>query len=118
MFSLGVLFYAILEGDFITINGKAFYGAFKRAMGRVSLGYAVAMHGQGESAAFSSRAEGLKAMEEIALDVLKNDKNDRPSQSEIHESQAKVRFNTSSSILSLSLRTLSPSPVFCLNPLQ
>ena len=33
-------------------------------MGRVSLGYAVAMHGQGKSAAFSSRVEGLKAMED------------------------------------------------------
>ena len=42
MFSLGIIFMAILERDFITINGKAYYGVFRniRGAGEVGIGHA------------------------------------------------------------------------------
>ena len=39
VFSLGVIFFAILERTYITLNGKRFYGAFKE---KVGLGFAMA----------------------------------------------------------------------------
>lgn len=59
VFSLGVLFYAILQRDFITTdNGKKFYGAFKciRGQGKVGLGCAMASHNPNVTIAFSEHA--------------------------------------------------------------
>jgi len=86
VFSLGVLFYAILERDFITdVNGKKFYGAFKRirGKGKVGLGYAMAIHNPDISIDFSSRAQGSNTQQRITLDALEYDKEDRPSAAEV-----------------------------------
>ena len=93
VFSLGTLFYAIMERDFIMINGKAYYGAFKSISGggKVGLGYAMAMYDPNTTIQFSLRAQGSNALQRIALDAMQYDKNDRPSAAEIHERVTNVR---------------------------
>ena len=56
MFSLGTLFYAILERDSIVIDGRAIYGAFVKipVVGKVGLGCAMAKFGPRHSIIFAS----------------------------------------------------------------
>ena len=86
VFSLGAVFFAILERDFILIDGKAYYGAFRRIPGgvKVGLGYAMAKYDPDFCVRFSSRAQGSNKMQRVTLDALQYDKNDRPSASEVH----------------------------------
>ncbi|XP_068722703.1 serine/threonine-protein kinase PDIK1L-like [Montipora capricornis] len=86
IFSLGVIFFAILQRDYISINGKRFYGAFKRVrdLGKVGLGYAMAKHNP-RKIQFSSRAQGSEPQQELTLECLEYDKDDRPSADEIHQ---------------------------------
>ena len=85
VFSLGTLFFAILERDFIEIDGKAIYGAFVNipGEGKRGLGLAMAEVNSGISITFSSRAQGSNAMQRVVLDALQYDKNNRPSAQEI-----------------------------------
>ena len=85
VFSLGVLFFAILEWDFVMGNGKPYYGAFKSVAGagKVGLGYAMAKYDAGVGIEFSSRAQGSPLMQNITLDALKYKTTDRPSAQEI-----------------------------------
>jgi len=87
VFSLGVLFYNILEKDFIEINGRAFYGAFTSipGVGKVGIEYAMAMHDANSKIKFSLRAQGSNALQRIGLDAMQYDNNDRPSAAEIHD---------------------------------
>ena len=88
VFSLGVLFYAILQRDFITTdNGKKFYGAFKciRGQGKVGLGCPMASHNPNVTIAFSEQAQGSNTQQRITLEALQYDKDDRPSAEEIQE---------------------------------
>ena len=57
VFSLGLLFFAILERDYKESNGKMYYGAFKRirGVGKVGLGVAMAMYNPGTDIEFSTR---------------------------------------------------------------
>ena len=84
VFSLGTLFFAILERDFIEIDGKVIYGAFVYipGEGKRSLGLAMAEVNSGIRITFSSRAQGSNAMQRVVLDALQYDKNDRPSAQE------------------------------------
>ena len=86
VFSLGVLFFAILQWDFIKINGKKFYGAFKRIPvdGKVGLGFAMARYDSDITVEFSSRAQGSNAQQGITLAALQYNKDDRPSAAEVH----------------------------------
>lgn len=94
VFSIGTLFYAILERDYITINGKKYYGAFKSigGMGKVGLGYAMA-HYPDTRIQFSLRAQGSNGLQRIALDAMQYNKDDRPSASEIYEHVKSTRSN-------------------------
>ena len=86
VFSPGVLFYAILERDFIRdFDGKKYYGAFKSIPGggKVGLGYAMAKYDPNISIGFSSQAQGSLLMQSSALDVLKYNMNDRPNAQDI-----------------------------------
>lgn len=85
VFSLGTLLFAILERDFITIDGKAMYGAFVRVPGKGKIGVGFAMENVDRNIPiqFSSRAQGSNALQSIVLGVLKYDKNDRPSAQDI-----------------------------------
>ena len=87
VFSLGVLFYAILQRDYITVNRKKFYGAFKRirGQGKVGLGYAMAYHNPNVTIAFSEQAQGSDTQQSITLEALQYDKDDRPSAEEIQK---------------------------------
>ena len=88
IFSLGALFYAILERDFIMLDdGKKYYGAFKRILsgGKVGLGYAMANVDPRISITFSSQAQGSNALQSLVLQALQYNKDDRPSAAQIHK---------------------------------
>jgi len=93
VFSLGTLFFAILERDFIVVDGKAIYGAFVniRGVGKLGLGLAMAKVDSGISITFSSRAQGSNAMQRVVLEALQYDKNDRPSAQEICDKVMNIR---------------------------
>ncbi|PFX23022.1 Serine/threonine-protein kinase 35 [Stylophora pistillata] len=85
VFSLGTLLFAILERDFITIDGKAMYGAFVHVpgIGKIGVGFAMENVDINIRIQFSSRAQGSTALQSIVLGVLKYNKNDRPSAQDI-----------------------------------
>ena len=87
VFSLGTLFYGILERDYIKSCGKAYYGAFKNIpdVGKVGLGEAMARYDPNISIRFSSGAQGSYALQRIALNAMQYSMNDRPSASKIHD---------------------------------
>lgn len=99
VFSIGTLFYAILERDFIMVNGKAYYGAFTRILGegKVGIGYAMATNDPNTKIQFSPRAQGSNVVQRIALEAMQYDKDDRPSAAEIHDklTQQNVRLHLS-----------------------
>ena len=101
VFSLGTLFFAILERDFVMINGKPMYGAFKCIPrgGKVGIGYAMANYGSNITIQFSPYAQGSAALQRIAVDAMQYNKNDRPSAKEIHNRitniQGSVRLSNS-----------------------
>ena len=91
VFSLGVLFFAILERDFITIGGETYYGAFvfMSQLGqlfgaKVGLGHAM-VDLPNITAAFSSQAQGSKQMQRAALKALQYNQHDRPSADKVHQ---------------------------------
>lgn len=86
VFSLGLLFFAILERDFIKYDGKKYYGAFKRirGIGKVGIGYAMAEYDPDITIKFSRSARGSHSVRNITLDALQFDKDDRPSAADIH----------------------------------
>jgi len=88
VFSLGAIFYAILERDFITIDGEKLYGAFTRPLfGRkIGIGYVMATDSNKSiRVSFSRQAQGSKFMQSITIDALQYDEKDRPSAAEVHE---------------------------------
>ena len=97
VFSLGLLFFTILERDFIIIqiddNDKAIYGVFINIpyMGKVGLGFAMANVDSTTSITFSSRAQGSNALQRVVLEALQCDKNDRPSAQEIYDKVMNIR---------------------------
>ena len=93
VFSLGTLFFAILERDFIVIDGEAIYGAFVniRGVGKLGLGLAMAEVDSGISITFSSRAQGSNALQRVVLEALQYDKHDRPSAQEIYDKVMNIR---------------------------
>ena len=54
VFSLGILFFAILERDFLTSNGKAFYGAYKEFLELARLGLDMQWQGVMQTPRFNS----------------------------------------------------------------
>jgi len=93
VFSLGTLFFAILERDFIVIDGRQFYGAFVniRGVGKLGLGLAMAKVNSSISIVFSSHAQGSNAMQRVVLEALQYDRNDRPSAEEIYGKIINIR---------------------------
>ena len=87
IFSLGVMFSAILERDFLAIDGKKFYGVFSYPFGekKIGIGLAMAMSSDIRQVSFSEHAQGSKQMQRIALDPLKYDPRQRPSAATIHK---------------------------------
>ena len=85
VFSLGLLFFAILERDYKESNGKMYYGAFKRirGVGKVGLGVAMAMYNPGTDITFSRRAQGSRDVQRLVIEALQYDPDDRPSAVEL-----------------------------------
>ena len=90
VFSLGVIFFAILERTYVTFNGKRFYGAFKsigigHSREKVGLGYAMTTNPD-TTITFSSLAENstLQKMQELTLRCLDYDDDERPSAAAVH----------------------------------
>ena len=85
IFSLGTLFFAILERDYIVIDGKAIYGAFVSVhdFGKIGVGLAMKGFGRNTRIQFSSHAQGSNALQRIVLEVLKYNPDDRPTAQEI-----------------------------------
>lgn len=85
VFSLGAIFFAILQGDFVELKVKRFYGAFYRSVVPVpglgpqeGLGYAMArfrasFFPQIIQASFSDGAQGSLTMKSITLATLQNE---------------------------------------------
>lgn len=86
VFSLGILFYAILERAYVRDgNGKAFYGAYTSIAdaGRVGIGFAMTQNPK-TTIQFSLNARGSKHVQKIALDAMQYDTKARPSAANIH----------------------------------
>ena len=83
VFSLGILFLAILERDFIESNGKRYYGAFVNVAYEGKLGIGYAMYKRGPAVAVKLQARGSNTLQMIALDALKFKPKDRPSAAKI-----------------------------------
>ena len=81
VFSLGLLFFAILERDYKESNGKMYYGTFKRirGVGKVGLGVAMAMYNPGTDITFCRRAQGSRDVQRLVIEALQYDPDDRPS---------------------------------------
>ena len=86
VFSLGVIFFAILERDYVTFKGKRYYGAFAelRWQGRVGLGYAMSANEYAE-VEFSLTTQGSTSQRRITLDALSYDANVRPNAKDVYE---------------------------------
>ena len=94
VFSLGTLFFAILERDSIMFMGKAIYGAFKNVPGKGKVGIGHAMHlDPNTTIQFSPRAKGSNALHRISLDALQYNKDDRPSAVKIHNRITDIQGN-------------------------
>ena len=94
VFSLGTLFFAILERDVIVIDRKCFYGAFVDIpnVGKViGLGLALEQVDRRIRIAFSSHAQGSLALQRVALEALQYDRNDRPSAQEVYDKVMNIR---------------------------
>ena len=93
VFSLGTLFFAILERDVIVIDRKCFYGAFVDIpnVGKVGLGLALEQVDRRIRIAFSSYAQGSLALQRVALEALQYDRNDRPSAQEVYDKVTNIR---------------------------
>ena len=86
VFSLGTLFFPILEQDSIVNDGKEIYGAFVNihGEGKHGLVYAVYRWDPSISITFSSRAQGYNALQRVVFEALQNDKTDRSSAQDMY----------------------------------
>ena len=89
VFSLGTLFYAILERNFFQLDdGKNYYGAFLHIpnQGKVGLGYAMANIDPHISIAFLSQEQWSHDLQKsVALKALQYNKDDRPSAQDVYD---------------------------------
>ena len=85
IFSLGTLLFAILERDYIVINGKAIYGAFVivPGAGKTGVGFAMENFDANTRIQFSSHAQGSNALQRNVRELLKYNPRDRPTAREI-----------------------------------
>ena len=93
VFSLGSLFFAILERDFIAACGKTIYGTFVEnpTEGKVGLGFAMEKLDRHIKITFSSYAQGSMALQRVVLGALQYDVNDRPSAQEMYDKVMNIR---------------------------
>lgn len=92
VFSLGVIFFAILERDYVIFKGKRYYGAFVllNYEGKVGLGYAMSRN-QNAEVKFSPATQGSTSQRRVTLHTLSYNANDRPSAKEVYERIQSIR---------------------------
>ena len=73
-----MLFFVILERDYEGSNGKVYYDLFK-SIGKVCLGFAMAMYNPETDVAFSRRAQGSRDVQRLVIEALQYDPDDRAS---------------------------------------
>ena len=86
VFSLGEIFFAILERDYGTFQGKRYYGAFVQLKweGKVGLGLAMNRNKYAE-VEFSLATQGSTSQRRLTLDALSYDAKDRPTAKDVYE---------------------------------
>ena len=91
VFSLGVIFFAILERDYGTFQGKRYYGAFVQLdwEGKVGPGLAMNRNKYAE-VKFSLATQGSTSQRRLTLDALSYNANDRPTAKAVYE---RIRLN-------------------------
>ncbi|XP_022778874.1 serine/threonine-protein kinase PDIK1L-like, partial [Stylophora pistillata] len=91
VFSLGVLLYAILERDFIRIDGKAYYGAFVNTyMGKIGLGFALAIQIPFTDITFLGYLSTYGSLQMLIRQALNYDPHNRPSAEQVYENLAAI----------------------------
>ncbi len=93
VFSLGVIFFAILERDYIIFEEKPKYGAFVSLLGyeeRLGLGAAMSLN-PNVKVLFSLQTQGTTSQRRVTLDALLYNANERPSAEEIYKRVQSVR---------------------------
>lgn len=89
VFSLGGVFYAILERGYSSLGGKRYYGAFVSIRGQnIGLGYAMATMDRDVRVKFSATSRSLR---EIMLGALQYSPRDRPTAQSICDSITATR---------------------------
>ncbi|XP_078364002.1 serine/threonine-protein kinase PDIK1L-like [Oculina patagonica] len=109
VFSLGVIFFAILERDYVFFGGKQFYGAFVHLdqEGKVGLGYAMSQN-QNIKVRFSPETQGSSSQRRVTLDTLSYKAKDRPSAEEVHK-----RVQSSQESIRLKGKKTKEAPGWC-----
>ena len=107
VFSLGMIFYAILSRDFIRFGSKKMYGVFVNLSrhGKVGLGYAMAEIGKRAVVQFSGNFKGSNSMKRVIQEMLEFDPHNRPDATEVYD-----RVEKSRSSIRLSHSPSSPEP--------
>ncbi|XP_078368186.1 serine/threonine-protein kinase 35-like [Oculina patagonica] len=91
VFSLGVIFFAILERDYVIFEEKPYYGAFfSLGWDKVGLGYAMSSNPNAK-VKFSPETQGSTSQRRVTLDALSYNAKDRPSAEEVYERVQTVR---------------------------
>ena len=91
VFSLGVIFFAILERDYDTFQGKRYYGAFIQLKWEGKAGLGLAMHrNKYAEVKFSLATQGSTSQRRLTLDALSYNANDRPTAKDVYE---RIRLN-------------------------
>lgn len=102
VFSLGVLLYAILERDFIRIDGKAYYGAFVDIyMRKIGLGFALATVSPYINITFRGDPSTFDSLQKLIRQALNYDPHNRPSAEQVYRRLAAIEesFNKKCNIL-------------------
>ena len=91
VFSLGVIFFAILERDYNTFQGKRYYGAFVQLKWEGKVGLGLAMHrNKYTEVELSLATQGSTSQRRLTLDALSYNANDRPTAKAVCE---RIRLN-------------------------
>ena len=92
VFSLGVIFFAILERDYDTFQGKRYYGAFVQLEweGKVGLGFAMNRNKYAEVKFSLANQGSTRSQRRLTYDALSYNANDRPTAKAVYE---RIRLN-------------------------
>lgn len=86
VFSLGIIFFAILERNYVEINTERFYGAFVSLSGGEKVGLGCAMlRDPNAKVEFTPTSQGSTTPRRVTLDALLYNAEDRPSAGQVYQ---------------------------------